>query len=138
MELIGWRVIDKLLLLHLHLNFKKEVPELRNVLKKLGASGYPHIAYEDYTIKEYKSKKRYSMFSFTECTNRLVYTDILYDDIPEYHKLQYLRLLDKIPPYSSEKFLAQEFYNTVPSSLIVRGLIKPVAGGIVLLKERGE
>jgi hypothetical protein len=129
---------DYLVLTYLSLHYGQEVPKYQTLIKRLKLGAYPSIEYDKFTAKDIKSDTLISSYTFTNKISRLAYTDILYDDIEDYERIQYLRLVSKVPPYCANKFIPRDLYNSVPSSLTVRGLIKPVAGGIVLLKERGE
>jgi len=127
---------DIVVLTYLHLQYLKEVPKLNTLVKRLNLSMYPSIDLEDFISVDVKTKVRKSMFCFTNPITKLTYTQILNDDLDDYDKVIYLKLVNCIPPYSGSKFVPDEFVSSIPTSLIVRGLIKQVDQGYVLLKER--
>jgi len=127
---------DIIVLTYLHLHYLEEIPKLNTMVKRLNLSTYPSINLSDFTSVELKTKKLKSTFYFEQPTTRLTYTQILYDDLDDYDKVIYLKLVDNIPPYSGSKFVHEEFVSSIPTSLVMRGLIKKVDQGYVLLKER--
>jgi len=129
---------DILVLLYLHLKYLKKVSKFETVVKRLNLCQYPTFKYRDYAKRDVKTKKLVSIFTLERPVSRLNYINILWEDIDDYERVTYLKLVSMLPPYSSNKVIPKNLVSSVPSSLIVCGLIKPVEAGYALLKERGE
>ena len=127
---------DILILLYLHLKYLRRVSKYETLVRKLNLDQYPTIRYSRYAKRDTHTKELMSIFSLEKPIIRLHYLDILWEDIDDYDRITYLKILSLIPPYSSNMFIPKELVNYVPSSLVTRGLIKPVDAGYVLLKER--
>ncbi len=121
---------DVIFLSYLALNYGKKLPTYFKLVNKLCLDAFPSIHAKSFYLRQE------SLFYLEKKVTKLIYTQIFEEDIPDYQRIFYLELVEKIPPYSGNKFLYSELYNSIPSSLVVRGLIKPVQGGIILPKEQ--
>ena len=136
LEALANNPADIIMLLYLHFTFNKSVAKLNTMVKEFNLDDYPSLDYTFYTGKDYKKNIRYSIFKTSESISKLIYKDILKAKISDRDKITYLQYVSLIPPYNANKFLPDNYFNKVPRSLSLLGLVKTVHNGVILTKER--
>ncbi len=122
---------DILTLFYLHYAYLKDAINLNNVVEELALDEYPQLDWNLYTVKDYGTNKRSSIYKCTNPTTEINHVEVLTSSLSDKDKVKYLELVTLCS--TDTKFIPKI---QVPQMLLIHGLVKPVRGGLILIKEQ--